>query len=159
VPRAVIIAFCFYLMLGCKNSARHETANENISKHNSNVLTANFFVGTWRYSFPFSTSELVINKNGTFSYRQQGCTNSVYSYGAWTNHGKNLILKSSYRNTDLSIMDFMDTVQVFNYEKFVLLGDVLILIDDSQKPTMTQYQRISPYNYLHHPEAWTNSIQ
>jgi hypothetical protein len=51
-------------------------------------------IGSWTYSFPFYSMELVIKENGFFQYYAQGCVNKSYSEGFWTIHNGNLELSS-----------------------------------------------------------------
>lgn len=48
----------------------------------------------WTYDFPFYSSEITINKNGSFIFHDQGCMGHSYSEGRWTNSGDTYILTS-----------------------------------------------------------------
>lgn len=50
--------------------------------------------GTWTYSFPFYSSELTVNENGTFIFHEQGCMGHGYTEGTWTSSGDTYILTS-----------------------------------------------------------------
>lgn len=50
--------------------------------------------GTWKYEFPFYSSELVINRDSTFQYTSKGCTQKQYTAGKWAQNGPYIFLKS-----------------------------------------------------------------
>jgi len=55
---------------------------------------ATSYVGDWSYNFPFYSSELTIDNNGTFKFHDQGCTGHGCSEGKWINYGWAILLKS-----------------------------------------------------------------
>src|SRR5439155_23234447 len=55
---------------------------------------ATSYVTEWSYDFPFYSSELTIDNDGTFKFHDQGCTGHGYSEGKWTNYGSAILLTS-----------------------------------------------------------------
>lgn len=64
---------------------------------------ATTYIGEWSYSFPFYSSELIIEANGAFKFHEQGCMGHGYSEGKWTQHGANIMLTSleHYANNEV----------------------------------------------------------
>ncbi len=62
------------------------------SNHFTHSYTS--IAGTWIYSFPFYSSELIISDKGFFKFHDQGCTGHGYSEGSWTMEDGELILTS-----------------------------------------------------------------
>jgi hypothetical protein len=59
-----------------------------------NFLHPTSYYGEWSYSFPFYTTELFINRDGTFMFHDQGCMGHGYSEGRWLYCGTGILLTS-----------------------------------------------------------------
>lgn len=55
---------------------------------------ATAYIREWSYSFPFYSSELIIEASGVFKFHEQGCLGHGYSEGKWTQNGENIMLTS-----------------------------------------------------------------
>ena len=148
---AIVILFCFFIP-GCKSSVRVETpANINPNIY-SNIQGAGSFIGTWYYGYLFFSCKLIIDKNGTFSYKEETCNDEFKSYGDWTSNQNALILKSTKHENKSHSNIFMSSKQVnFNHEKLIIKNNTLTLFDYSGKPERI-YVRVVPYSFLHYPE-------
>lgn len=77
------------------------------------------FVGKWLYSFPFYSSELIINVDGTFQYHDQGCMCQSYSEGKWTINGQEITLHSfeEFKKSNAPAIIKTETKSVFVRKK------------------------------------------
>jgi len=102
--KLVSFAFIMALLTQCKHKADdHANAGFKIEPVKYRILSSTSFypqqhatsyVGEWSYDFPFYSSELTIDNDGTFKFHDQGCTGHGYSEGKWTKYGSAILLTS-----------------------------------------------------------------
>lgn len=84
--RSALIFFFVVLSFSCAQQPEDTQLPPNI--------LVSPFVGTWKYGFPFYSSELRINEDHTFSCFDRGCTACCYTRGKWSMQGSKMILNS-----------------------------------------------------------------
>lgn len=97
-----IISFLFtsILVTQCVSKEKHDNNNLLLDLQFGKTSTPHrtfekpAVYGTWTYSFPFYSSELTMNENGTFIFHEQGCIGHGYTEGTWTSSGDTYILTS-----------------------------------------------------------------
>ncbi len=79
------------LLISCRQGELG--ANDVPSTNNSKKSTGSI-TGSWFYSFPFYSSELLIKDDGCFKFHERGCMGHGYSEGSWSIENGDLILSS-----------------------------------------------------------------
>ena len=107
-----MILSCFVLVPLIRCTSKNDNVNQPIKidfKPHFNfvqysaypLIHPTSYFGEWRYSFPFYSSELFINRDGTFKFHEQGCTGHGYSEGRWTTSAGDILL-TSFENYSLN---------------------------------------------------------
>lgn len=76
--------------------------------------------GDWNYNFPFYSSLLHIDKDGSFTFHERGCAGHGYSEGRWTTDKRDILLTSSdsYSSPkDLKIIEIKQETISFEHQK------------------------------------------
>lgn len=89
-----IISFYICMLALLFSCRQDELKAGGASSPNNLKQYASSITGSWFYSFPFYSSELVINDNGLFKFHNRGCMGHGYSEGSWTIENGDLILSS-----------------------------------------------------------------
>jgi hypothetical protein len=83
------------------------------------------YFGEWSSSFPFYTSELIIKRDGTFKFHQQGCLGHSYSEGRWITNGTDIFLTSFEKYYKFSLAD---TSNLYFYNEHYRLEDGILYL-------------------------------
>jgi hypothetical protein len=90
-PVLIILILFRVVFLQC---SQPEKPVENIRSDSPELISPNPLFATWEYSFPFYSSELIIDSNGTFKFYNGSCLGKGYSEGTWIRIGQELVLTS-----------------------------------------------------------------
>jgi hypothetical protein len=89
----IVFIFCCISLTLCRNSVKRRSKEVQDNKL-IKIDQSNLLVGEWYYSFPFYSSELTLNPDGSFKFHNQGCAGHGYTEGRWKDNEGELILTS-----------------------------------------------------------------
>jgi hypothetical protein len=140
-PVLLILILYSVVFFQCRHS---ENAIENIYSDYSESVHLNRLYRTWQYGFPFYSSELTIDSNGTFAFHNQGCTGHGYSEGTWIRIGQELVLTSYGRYKEQRRLTTSTVVSTLvknkkQKKKRIKSGEEIFTIDIPEYTTTTSF--------------------
>ncbi len=106
-------------------------------------LNKNALCGKWKNSGWIFSSNLVINKNGTFKYFFRSCTKEEVSAGYWQVEGKYLVLTSNRQYSGerkSKLQSILRNLYLYK-EKYLVTSDSIIRVNKSPYISAGRFKR------------------